>query len=179
MKMKRIKIVLTATLLSSVTLMAMTAKVNDANKVVYEVIEGSSSSVKGKPSLNAEVKYKSQHVDVGVSADVNITINTALTKGILNVNLRPLKENRLDVAEKDLKFTLRKGKNSFPINFQVSSQENGIHYINLTLSVKGEGVKVVAIPVNVGSVSKKIDNKSIEKTENGVVSVSSAEEEIK
>ncbi len=180
MKTQTLKILLIATLLTNISAMAMTAKVNNENKIIYAVLEGSSSQANGKPGLAAEVNYKSEHVDVGVSSDVNITITTGLSKGILNVNLRPLEKTTIDVAEKDFKFTLSKGGNSFPIHLQVSSQINGIHYINLTLSVEGQGLRVVSVPVNVGKVSEKMNNnKAVEKTENGAISVSLAEEEIK
>jgi len=179
--MKTLKIILASTLLTSVTTMAMTSKVKaDENKVVYEVLTGDSSSVHGKSGLPVDVQYKSQHVDVGVSSDVNITIRTGLSKGTLKVNMRALKEHSVDLEEKDLEFTLTKGQNSFPLNFQVTSQESGIHYINLTMSVEGQGSRVVVVPVNIGTISNKVDNKSVEKTDKGVaISVLSAEEEIK
>jgi len=177
--MKTVKILL-AMLLTNIGAMAMTNKVNDENKVVYEVLEGDSKEVHGKPGLAVDVKYKSEHVDVGVNANINITITTGLSKGTLKVNLRALKENTTNLSEKDLEFTLTSGENSFPINFELSSEQSGIHYINLTMSVEGQGSRVVAVPVNVGTVSKKLDNKKIERTSTGTsISVSSAQEEIK
>jgi len=145
--MKTLKIILASTLLTSVTAMAMTSKVKaDENKVVYEVLTGDSSRVQGKSGLPVNVQYKSQHVDVGVSSDVNITISTGLSKGTLKVNVRALKEKSVDLEEKDLAFTLTKGQNTFPLSFQVTSQESGIHYINVTLSVEGEGSRVLVVP---------------------------------
>ena len=178
--MKTVTTLLVATLLTTVGAMAMTSKVKSEDKVVYEVLVGDSSEVHGKLGLAVDVNYKSQHVDVGIPSDVNITISTGLSKGILKVNIRALEANSIDLEEKDLEFTLTKGRNTFPINLQVASQESGIHYINLTLLVEGEGSKVVAIPVNIGSVSNKIEGSAVEKTEQGAaISVSSAEEEIK
>jgi len=178
--MKTVTTLLVATLLTTVGAMAMTSKVKSEDKVVYEVLVGDSSEIHGKLGLAVDVNYKSQHVDVGIPSDVNITISTGLSKGILKVNIRALEENSIDLKEKDLEFTLTKGTNTFPINLQVTSQESGIHYINLTLSVEGQGSKVVAIPVNIGSVSNKIEGSAVEKTEQGAaISVSSAEEEIK
>jgi len=178
--MKTVTTLLVATLLTTVGVMAMTSKVKSEDKVVYEVLVGDSSEVHGKLGLAVDVNYKSQHVDVGIPSDVNITISTGLSKGILKVNIRALEANSIDLEEKDLAFTLSKGRNTFPINLQVTSQESGIHYINLTLLVEGEGSKVVAIPVNIGSVSNKIEGSAVEKTEQGAaISVSSAEEEIK
>jgi hypothetical protein len=178
--MKRLKTVLVAMLLTSVGAMAMTAKVKDENKIVYAVLEGDSTKVHGKPGLSVDVKYKSEHVDIGVSADVNITISTGLSRGVLKVNLRPLKENTIDLAEQDLEFSLAKGGNTFPINLQVSSEENGIHYINLTMSVEGQSSRVVTVPVNIGTISEKLNTKEVQRTDKGVaISVSAAQEEIR
>jgi len=178
--MKTLKTLLVATLLTNVGAMAMTSKAKTDDKVVYEVLVGDSNELQGKSGLAVDVNYKSQHVDVGVSSDVNIMISTGLSKGILKINVRALKKNSIDLEEKDLEFTLTKGKNSFPVNLQLTSQESGIHYINLTMSVEGQGSKVVAIPVNIGTVSNKIENKAVKKTDKGIaISVSSAEEEIK
>jgi len=178
--MKTLTTLLMATVLTNVGVMAMTSKVKSEDKVVYEVLVGDSNELEGKAGLSVDVNYKSQHVDVGVTSDVNITISTGVSNGILKVNVRPLKENVINLEEKDFEFMLTKGTKSFPINLQISSQESGIHYINLTMSVEGQGSKVVAIPVNIGTVSNKIENKVVEKTEKGVaISVSSAEEEIK
>ena len=178
--MKIVKTLLIAILLTSIGAMAMTNKVNDENKVIYEVLEGDTSKIELKPGLAVDVKYKSEHVDVGVNANINITITTGLSKGVLKVNLRALKENTTNLSEKDLEFTLTTGGNTFPINFELSSEQSGIHYINLIMSVEGQGSRVVTVPVNVGTVSKKLDNKKIERTSTGTsISVSSAQEEIK
>lgn len=179
--LKTLKTLSILMLITNISAMANTKKVNDENKVVYEVLKGDSKVTQGKPGLAVDVKYKSEHVDVGVNANVNITITTALNEGILKVNLRTLKENSIDLTEEDLEFTLTKGTNSFPINLKVSSEENGIHYINLTMSVEGEGLRVISVPVNIGTISKKLENnKVVERTNKGVaISVSVAEEVIK
>ena len=178
--MKILRTLLIAILLTNVGAMAMTAKIKDDNKIVYEVLEGDTRNVHGKPGLSVDLKYKSEHVDIGVSSDVNIIISTGLSEGVLKVNLRSLKENTINLGEKDLEFKLTKDENSFPINLQVSSEINGIHYINLTMSVEGQGSRVIAVPVNVGTISKKLDSKVVERTDRGVaISVSSAQEEIK
>ncbi len=178
--MKILNTLVVATLLTNIGAMAMTAKVKDENKVVYEVLTGDSKAVQGKRSLAVDVKYKSEHVDVGVSSDINITLTTGLSKGILKVNLRALKENTIDLGEKDLEFKLTEGTNKFPLNFQLSSEQHGIHYINLTMTVDGQGSKVVVVPVNIGTISKKLETKSLEQTNAGKsMSVSAAQEEIK
>lgn len=181
--MKILKTLLIAILLTNIGALAMTIKgKNESNtsKVVYKVLGGDSSEVDGKPGLSVNVKHKSEHVNVGVSADVNITISTELNEGVLKVNLRALKENTTDLAEENLEFRLTKGVNSFPINVQLSSEINGIHYINLTMSVEGQGSRVITVPVNIGTISEKLNSKAVERTDKGIaISVSSAQEEIK
>jgi hypothetical protein len=178
--MKTLKTVMVAMLLTNVGVMAMTTKVKDETKVVYKVLEGDSKEVHGKRGLAVDVKYKSEHVDIGVNANVNITITTGLNEGILKVNVRPLKENTTNLAEKDIEFTLTNGKNSFPVNLELSSEQSGIHYINLTMSVEGEGSRVITVPVNIGTITKSLNNKKVERTDTGIpISVSSAQEEIK
>lgn len=171
--MKTLKTLLLATVLTNVGAMAMTAKVKDENKVVYEVLKGDSKNMEAKPGLAVDVKYITEHVDVGVNADVNITITTGLTAGTLKVNLRAVKENTTNLGEEDLEFTLTKEENSFPINLQLSSEINDIHYINLTMSVEGKGSRVIVVPVNIGTISKKINHKIVERTSTGeAISVS-------
>lgn len=178
--MKIIKTLVIATLLTNIGAMAMTSKVKDENKVVYNVLEGDTKNVHGKPGLSVDVQYKSEHVDIGVSSNINITITTALSVGVLNVNVRALKENTTDLNEENLEFKLVKGANIFPIDFQVSSEINGIHYINLTMSVEGQGSRVITVPLHVGTISSKLNNKAVKRTDKGVaISVGVAQEEIK
>ena len=178
--MKTLKIIVASTLLMSVSSMALTSKVKEQDKKIYTVLEGTTVNQVAKSGLSVELSYKTQHVDVGEKSDVNVTITTGLSKGIMKVNIRPL-DNDLDgFTEQNLEFDLAQGEGSFPINLEVSSSVDGIHYLNFTISVEGEGARVLAVPVNVGTISNKINNKAVETTDKGVaISVSSAEEEIK
>jgi hypothetical protein len=173
--------ILTGTLLSSVVTFANAEKEIVPVKKVYQVLEGDSMEIKGKPGLAIDLSYKSQHVEVGEVSDVNITLVTELNKGTLKVNMKALEDDLTGIEEEDLEFTISGPKvNYFPINLEVSSATEGIHYINLNLSVEGEGSRVFAVPVNIGTVSNKIENKTVETTDEGMtISVSSADEEIK
>jgi len=90
--MKTLKIILAATFLLSSSAMAMTAKASEDNKKIYEVLEGDSSKIIGKPGLAVELKYKTQHVDVGVLSDVNMSIRTVLKTGMLKVKMKTLED---------------------------------------------------------------------------------------
>jgi len=178
--MKTLKIIVASTLLMSVSAMALTSKVKEGNKKVYTVLEGTTVNQVSKSGLPVELSYKTQHVDIGENSNVNVTITTGLSKGIMKVNIRPLDSDLDGFKEQNLQFNLAQGEKSFPINFEVSSLVEGIHYLNFTISVEGEGSRVLAIPVNVGTISKKMDNKAVETNNKGVaISISSAQEEIK
>ena len=178
--MKTLKIIVASTLLMSLPAMAMTSKVKEPSKKIYEVIEGTTVNQVSKSGLAVDLAYKTQHVDVGEPSDVNVTLTTGLSKGIMKVNIRPLDKEIDGLEEKNLEFDLSSGEKSFPIEFEVSFTSEGIHYINFTMSVEGEGAKVLAVPVNVGVISNKINAKAVETTSKGVaISISSAEEEIK
>lgn len=179
--MKNLNIMLTSLLLTSVVSFANTAKVSKPSKKVYEVLEGKSMSLKCKPSIDAEISYKSEHVAVGEVSDVNISISTMLKSGILKVKLTDLEDSLEGLDTKNLAFTLSSTKeNNFSINLKVSSAVEGIHYVNVVLSVEGEGSRVVAIPVNIGDISNTLQQKAVKTTDKGVVmTISNAQEEIK
>jgi hypothetical protein len=133
-----------------------------------------------KTGVAVDIAYKAQHVNVGELSDVNITVSTTLSKGILKVNLRGLDDDIVGIDTSNMEFELSKMKNSFPINLQLSSSTEGIHYLNVSVTVEGQGSRVLAIPLNVGIISNKIGNQANEKNSNGkVISISRAEEEIK
>lgn len=178
--MKILKTLAIATLLTQVGAMAMTSKIKSETKTVYEVLEGDSQSTYMKPGLAVNLTYTSEHVDVGEVSDVNISITTQLSEGVLKVNLKSLEEGIMDVEEKNLEFKLSKGENVFPINLQLSSENEGKYYLTVFISLEGQGGRVFEVPVKIGTISKKISTKNVEITDQGVaVSSSPAEEEIK
>jgi len=178
--MKTLKILLVGTLLLIVPAMALTLKVKEPTKKVYTVLEGTTVNQVAKPGLAVDLSYKSQHVEVGEVSDINVTLLTSLSKGILKVKINALDTEVDGTEEQDLEFDLSQGDKSFPIHLQLSSKSSGVHYINFTLSVEGEGSRVLVVPFKVGTISAKVENKALKTTNNGtVISVSSAEEEIK
>ncbi|CAA6818042.1 MAG: Unknown protein [uncultured Sulfurovum sp.] len=179
--MKTFKIILASTLLLNIYAMAQTAKIKEEKtKVIYGINEGTTIDKPAKPGLAVDLAYKSQHVAAGETSDVNITLITELKTGVLKVNLTPLDKTSITVAEQNLEFQLSNEINKLPIDVVVGTINNGTYYINLRLSVEGEGSRVLVVPVKVGTISSKISNKEVETTDKGLsISVSSAQEEIK
>jgi len=178
--MKTLKIILASTLLMSVSAMGMTSKVKEPSKKVYSVLEGTTVNQITKSGLAVDLSYKSEHVEVGEISNINITLHTEIKEGVLKVNIRALENDLSGIEEQNLEFDLSKDEKEIPIKLQASSSLDGIHYINFTLSIEGKGVRVLAVPVNVGNITSKIENKATETTSKGVsISVSSADEVIK
>ncbi len=178
--MKKLKMILILMLMMNLSAVAMTAKVKDEDKTIYRLLEGETQNQMGKPGLAVDLSYKSEHVEVGEVSDVNITLISQLKQGTLKVKVAPLNESLVGLEEQNFEFKLSESKRSFPINLQVGSSQSGIYYINLIVSLEGEGSRVLAVPVHIGETASKIENKQLERTDNGIaISVSSAQEEIK
>jgi hypothetical protein len=166
--------------LSLVWANAMTAKVvENREKRVYKVLKSEKEEHCMKPGLAVNLEYSSEHVDAGSISNVNITIFTALTEGILKVTIKSL--DGLDFEEKSLEFKLSSDtKNQFPINLEVLSSVDGEYFLTFELSVEGKGGRIFEVPVNFGTIIQKPQVKNFEKAENGVnITVSKAIEEIK
>jgi len=177
--MKILQIILVSTLLVSVSANAMTAKVKEESKTVYEVLKGDSKGSYMKPGLSVNLSYTSEHVDVGELSDVNITITTILNEGTLKVNLKSLEEDS-EIEEQNLEFKLSKTENVFPINLQLSSENEGRYYITIFISLDGKGGRVFEVPLNIGKISEKMSSEPVERTDKGIAITSApAEEEIK
>jgi len=178
LKMKLLKMLAIATLLTPVSMMAMTAKIKSDDKKIYEVLKGDTRGSYMKPGLAVDLNYSAEHVEVGEVADINISIITHLSEGTLKVDLKSLEE-ALNIEEKHLTFELSKGENVFPINLQVSSAQEGKYYVTVFILLEDNGGRVFDVPVQVGTVNQKLSTKNVEITDEGVaVSSSPAQEEI-
>ena len=177
----KMKIILVWTLLLNVSATAMTSKVKAGdNKIVYEVLEGDSKIFEKKPGLAVDLTYKTQHVEVGEESDVHINITTDLIAGTLKIKMNALDNTLSGVDEEIKEFKISETSNHFSIDLTLSSAVDGRHYLNLHLSVEDKGSRVFVVPIYVGTLHDKVDNKVVQKTNNGtMISVSSAEEEIK
>lgn len=178
--MKTLPIILISTFFISLPATGMTAKVKEPTKTVHTVLKGNSAGEFSKRGLAVEMSYKSEHVETGDLSNVNVILSTQLKTGILKVNLRALDKTLVGLENENLEFELSASKRSFPLDLQLSSLTSGIHYLNLTVSIEGEGSRVFAVPINIGTISNKIEKQTLETSDTGInISVSSAKEEIK
>jgi hypothetical protein len=174
---------LALTLLTSVLVLANTAKVSEPTQKVYQVLEGSTmQGIEQKRGLAVDIEYKSEHVGVNQLSQVNIVLLTHLNKGILNVDVSSMNNTLEGIKPNNYKFVLVEiaEENKFPINLQVKSEKEGIHYVNLNVSLEGDESRLFSVPVNIGKVDKALQKKALTPNSDGdVMSISQAVEEIK
>jgi hypothetical protein len=180
---KTLTTTLALTLLTSIYTFANTAKVSEPTKKVYEVLEGSSSKVvEQKRGLAVDIEYKSEHVGVNQLSQVNIILLTHLTQGTLSVDVSSIDNTLEGIKQNNHKFELLEvaEENKFPIDLQVKSEKEGIHYITLTVSLEGDETRVFSVPVNIGKVDTTLQKKStVPRGDGNAMSISQAVEEIK
>ncbi len=178
--MKILNIVLTSSLLIATSATAFSAKVEEPASV-----KGTSVGKYAKPGAPVDIKYESQHVDVGDTSVVTISLTSNATMGSMKVKVKMDKGlNDLSQSKKHLSFDLSKAKQEYPLDLEVSADEEGLYYIRVLVSIKGQGMRAFAVPVYVGDAVLKTkktaaEHSTIEKTDKGeTISVSAAQESI-
>ncbi len=139
--MKKIIFILTALLFT----LTINAKDISSNSTVHQY---------SKPGAPIDMTYNSEKVDRNEASDVNITLTTSITKGMLSVSIN-LDENLSSINEFDnnLNFEIMPSQQDFLINLQVKSEHSGLYYIKLLTKVdKGYGIKLrsFAVPIYIG-----------------------------
>ncbi len=173
--MKILKILLTSSLLISTSVMAFTAKVEKP-----ALVKGTSIGKYAKPGAPVDIRYESQHVNIGDTSDINIILTSSSTIGTMKVKIKVDKGlDEVSSVEKHLSFDLSKGEKEYPLHLSVSADEDGLYYIRILVSIKGKGMRAFAVPVYVGDGVLKTKKTAVEKTEKGEnISVSAAQETI-
>jgi len=178
--MKIFNIVLTSSLLIATSATAFSAKVKEPSSV-----KGTSVGTYAKPGAPVDIRYESQHVDAGDSSVVSIVLTSSVSMGNMKVKLKVDKGlNDLSHSKKHLSFDLSEGKKEYPLHLEVSADEDGLYYISVLVSIKGQGMRAFAVPVYVGDAVDKTKKtvagyRNIEKTDKGTtISVSAAQESI-
>ena len=173
--MKIFKILLASSLLLGTSAIAFTAKVKEPI-----LVKGTSIGEYSKPGAPVDIRYTSEHVEVDEVSRVDIVLLSSPTTGTMKVKIKLDKElNEISTTEKYLSFDLSEGKKEYPIDLQVSADEDGLYYIKLHVVIKGKGMRAFAVPVYFGEGQLKTQKAAVEKTQKGEkISVSAAEETI-
>jgi len=134
-----------------------------------------------KPGAPVQIRYTSEPIDVGAAGTVDIVLTTQVAEGTMKVVVKTDKGlDALTEPEKPLFFEL--GKNDtkeYPLHLEVSSAQDGLYYVKLIVSIKGQGMRAFVVPVYVGEGVSKAEKKPVAKTSSGeAISVSTAQESI-
>lgn len=173
--MKILNILVTSSLLLGTSAMALSAKVE---KPV--LVQGSSVAEYAKPGAPVEIRYTSEHVNVGDVSKVDILLTTNVKSGTMKVKVKVDKDlNEITNIDKHLSYDLDKGTKEYPVHLEVSADEDGLYYVRVMVTIKGKGMRAFAVPVYVGTGTLKKNKAKLEKTKNGEnITVFSAEETI-
>jgi len=160
--------------------MAFSAKVEKP-----AVVKGTSIGNYAKPGAPVDISYESQHVNAGDTSNVNVILTSSTTTGTMKVKVKVDKDlHEISNVKKHLSFDLSEGKKEYPLDLEVSADEDGLYYIRVVVSIKGQGMRAFAVPVYVGDAVLKTkktaaEHTTIEKTDKGeTISVSAAQESI-
>ena len=173
--MKLAHSVLLGSVLLLTSAMAFSAKVKDP-----VVVKGTTVGKYAKPGAPVDIRYTSEHVEAGDISNVDIVFTSSATQGTMKVNIKVDKNlNEHTSINKHLTFDLDKARKEYPVHLEVSADEDGLYYVRILVSIKGNGMRAFAVPVYVGSAQVTKQNVTIEKTKRGEnISVSKAEERI-
>jgi len=144
------------------------------------VVKGTSIGKYAKPGAPADISYKSQHVKIGDTSNVNIILTSSSTTGTMKVKVKVDKDlHEISNVKKHFSFDLSEGKKEYPLHLEVSADEDGLYYVRIQVAIKGQGMRAFAVPVYVGEAVLKTKKTAVEKTDKGeTISVSAAEETI-
>ena len=172
--MKLIHILLGSFLLGT-SAMALTAKVD---KPV--LVTGTSVGKYAKPGAPVEIRYTSEHVNVGDVSKVDINLTSSVKTGTMKVKVKVDKDlNEITNVDEHLSFDLSQDEKEYPLHLEVSAEVDGLYYVRVMVTIKGKGMRSFAVPVYVGKGTLRKNKVKLEKTKSGEnISVFSAEETI-
>jgi len=119
-----------------------------------EISTNSTQRQYSKPGAPIDMRYTSEKVEIGETADVNITLTTAIRQGTVSAIITLDKElTSLNTFDENLTYEIIPNKKDHTITLQVKSEQTGLYYIRILTKVdKGYGIKMrsFAVPVYVG-----------------------------
>ena len=149
--MKKTKLLL-APLLMVMGLHAKPADIN--NSKISNIKTGTTIGHYAKPGAPIDMTYHSKTVDTDEISDINITLSTNVRFATMDVEVTLDKElTQVTSIAKNLTYQVTPQQQTFNINLQTQSSEEGLFYIRLLTKIdKGAGLQMrsFAIPVYVG-----------------------------
>jgi len=143
-------------------------------------LEGSTQGKYKKPGAPIEMHYTTEHTEMGEEGTVAIELITTAKNNVMQVSIKldPQLQSVGNFTPQQI-FNLEPAKTNYPLNFVVSSQNEGRYYIRISVKIEGKGIRNFAVPVNVGDVSVNPHQSNMRKNSRGEnISVSPAEETI-
>jgi LEA14-like dessication related protein len=173
--MKRMNILLVSALLIGTSALAFTPKVKEPI-----LVKGTSIGEYKKPGAPVDISYISEHVESGDVSRVVIVLMTRVKTGMMKVKVKLGKGlEEISNVDKQLSYDLDTDTIEYPLNMEVSAEEDGLYYIKLHVSIKGKGMRAFAVPVYFGEGKIKTQNTAVAKTQEGEnIIVSPAQETI-
>jgi len=170
---KLIKLCLTSSLIAMIT----------STSVLYasgeKIIRGSSVGKYAKPGAPVDIRFTSQNVEAGESAEVKIDLLTSLESGSMDVSLKLdsglySKKN----MEDKMHFDLNAKGSPYPVTLYLSANTDNVYYVRLIVRIEGKGARAFAVPVFIGEGRlKKSSSSKLSKSASGEkLSVSKAVE---
>ena len=116
-----------------------------------KVTEETSVGKYAKPGAPVDIRFTSQNVEVGESAEVKINLLTSVESGHMDVSLKLdsglySKKNMEDIIHFDLNTT----GSPYPIILHLSANADNVYYIRLMVRIEGKGARAFAVPVFIG-----------------------------
>jgi len=141
--------------------MALTAKVESP-----KLVKGTSIGKYAKPGAPVNITYTTEYVDVGEISNVDITLTTGVSSGMMDVEVYLDKKLHAHSEVAALHHIPLKSKNGGYVlsPIQVSAEEDGIYYVRIMVHFKDKGFRAFAVPIYVGNTEDKKRKKSQTKT---------------
>lgn len=132
------------------------------------LVKGSSIGQYAKPGAPVEIRYTSEHIDVGDVSNVDIVLTSSAKTGTMKVKVKIDKGlNEITNTDKQLSFDLDKGEKEYPLHLEVSAHKDGLYYVRVMVTIKDKGMRAFAVPVYVGKGTLTKNKTNVEKTKSG------------
>ena len=116
-----------------------------------KITMGNSVGKYAKPGAPVDIRFSSQNVLAGESAEVKISLLSSVKSGSMYVLLK-LGSGlyTTEKMEKNVYFNLNAKNKPYPIILHLSANTDNVYYVRLMVSIEGKGSRTFAVPVFIG-----------------------------